>query len=59
MAVRLEYQDAGMWLYTRLIDGNPSDMSIQHEMRELKALYPDKRVRALDNDTGRLIDMLQ
>lgn len=58
MSVRVEYQDAGLWFSSCLIDGTPSDMSVLLEMRRVKSIYPDKRVRAVDAETGRLVDIL-
>ena len=54
--VQIQFQDlTGNWMTVRITQNN-SQMIIM-AMREVKQIYPDKRVRAVDTD-GRLLDML-
>lgn len=51
----IEVQISGVWQVARSCL-NSSQMIIS-EMKNVKGIYPDLRVRAVDSD-GRLIDML-
>jgi len=54
--VQIQFQDlTGNWSTVRITQNN-SQMIIM-AMRDVKQIYPDKRVRAVDMD-GRLLDML-
>ena len=54
--VQIQFQDlTGNWMTVRITQNN-SQMIIM-AMRDVKQIYPDKRVRAVDAD-GRLLDML-
>ena len=54
--VQIQFQDlTGNWMTVRITQNN-SQMIIL-AMRDVKQIYPDKRVRAVDMD-GRLLDML-
>lgn len=58
MSVVIEFQDiTGIW---KRIQTNVSDNSqiIQTRMNEVKRMYPKSKVRAVDEKTGRLIDLL-
>jgi hypothetical protein len=52
----IEYQDAlGNWITSATVPNQPA--LILSGMKSVAALYPAKRVRAVDQD-GKLIDML-
>lgn len=53
--VNVQVQDTGVWSNVRSCS-NDSQI-ILTEMRNVKEIYPDLRVRAVDKD-GRLIDMI-
>ncbi len=58
MSVAIEFQDiTGNW---KRIQTNVSDNSqiIQTRMNEVKRMYHKSKVRAVDENTGRLIDLL-
>lgn len=59
MNVLIQYQEHGMWFTSVVMDGNPSDQSIFLQMQDVKHMYSNKRIRAIDDPSGRLVDMLQ
>jgi hypothetical protein len=58
MNIQIQFQDInGSWMTTSLIDGSSTDQNILIEMKNIKMMHKDNRIRAID-DSGRLIDML-
>lgn len=56
MNTSIQYQDyTGVWVTVTTMDYEP--VSVLQEMKALKALLGDRKVRAVDED-GRLIDFL-
>lgn len=55
--ITIQFQDVtGNWVTaTTGVVNNPQ--IIMNRMRDVKMIYPDKRVRAIDN-AGRIVDML-
>ncbi len=54
--VQIQFQDlTGNWMTVRITQNN--SQMILMAMKDVKQIYPDKRVRAVDMD-GRLIDIL-
>jgi len=54
--VQIQFQDlTGNWMTVRITQNNSQMIIIA--MRDVKQIYPDKRVRAVDAD-GCLLDML-
>ena len=49
--------DSGNW-FTSCITPQASPGGIQNEMRSLKQRYPNWRVRAIDEQTGAMIDFM-
>lgn len=57
-SVNVEFQDVtGNWITVSVTENQPQLVLLR--MKEIKRLYPDKRVRAVDAQTGALIDVLQ
>ncbi len=55
--IQVQFQDIGRnWVTVQANVQNQSQM-IMTRMREVQRMYPDKRVRAID-ESGRLVDML-
>jgi hypothetical protein len=53
--VEIQIQDGGNWRTIHITFNN--SQLILNEMKTLKQRYPDKRVRAINNN-GRMIDMI-
>lgn len=53
--VSIEVQISGCWQVSRSCPNDPQMYLM--EMKNVKAIYPDLRVRTVDKD-GRLLDML-
>jgi hypothetical protein len=53
--VEVQFQNSGVWQTSRSCPNDPQIYLC--EMKNVKAIYPDLRVRTVDKD-GRLLDML-
>jgi hypothetical protein len=56
--IKIEYKDSsGNWRFYSICT-NSSSYSITHAMKECKTMYPNSPVRAIQDSTGMLVDMI-
>ena len=56
-SIIIQFQDFGSWRNLTTMTGNENSQRILLEMQNAKKIYPNKRIRAIDND-GRIVDIL-